>query len=57
MSHKMSNQQWDVAFGILGTAGTLSLSFINVMLGCMAGVLTVCVMGLRLRKEWKDRDK
>lgn len=47
----------DIVFGVVGTTTSLTLSQFNVALGCLAGLLTVCVMGLRLRKEWRNRDK
>lgn len=53
----MRNHNWDITFGAAGTIGTVGLSQINLMLGFLAGVLTVAVMLLRLRKEWKDRNK
>ena len=47
----------DIAFGVIGTAGTFGLGQINLVLGCTAGVLTIAVMLMRLRKEWRDKDK
>lgn len=46
----------DIAFGAIGTAGTFTLAHVNLLLGCIAGALTVGVMLLRLRKEWKHRN-
>jgi hypothetical protein len=51
------NNHGDIAFGVVGTIGTIGLGTINVMLGCFAGILTCGVMLLRLRKEWRNRDK
>lgn len=47
----------DLIFGAVGTAGTITLTHINLLLGFVAGILTVGVMALRFRKEWKYRDK
>lgn len=47
----------DIVFGVVGTTTSLTLSQVNVGLGCLAGLLTVAVMGLRLRKEWRNRNK
>jgi len=49
-------QNWDVIFGTAGTAGTITLSQINAYLAFMVGVLTVIVMTIRLRREWKNRN-
>lgn len=46
----------DIFFGAIGTAGTALLSTINVVLACLAGLLTVGIMALRFRREWKHRD-
>lgn len=48
-------KQPDLWFGTLGTAGTLTLATVNVFLGCVAGLLTISVMALRLRREWRAR--
>jgi len=46
----------DIVFGTAGTAATFGLGFINVALGCVAGVLTVGILALRFRREWLHRD-
>jgi hypothetical protein len=46
----------DIVFGTVGTAGTFGLGTVNLWLGCVAGVLTVGVMAIRLRREWKHRN-
>ena len=46
----------DIVFGTLGTVGTITLAQFNAILACGAGLLTVGVMGLRLRREWKHRN-
>lgn len=51
------NNHGDIVFGVAGTVGSLGLGTINVMLGCIAGLLTCAVMAVRLRKEWKNRNK
>ena len=47
----------DIAFGFIGTSATFGLSQINLVLGCAAGVLTIAVMIIRLRKEWRNRNQ
>lgn len=47
----------DVIFGAVGTASSFTLGTVNLLLGCTAGVLTVGVMGLRLRREWRHRNR
>lgn len=47
----------DVLFGAVGTVGTFGLAQFNLLLGCVAGLLTVAVMGMKARKEWRDRNK
>ena len=56
MELKMS-KQWDILLGTVGTAGTITLSTINAWLALTAGILTVFVMALRARREWKGRDR
>ncbi len=43
-------------FGAVGTAGTFGLNQINTALGTVAGVLTVTILLLRARREWKRRN-
>lgn len=47
----------DLLFGTIGTGSSLGLAHINLALGISAGVVTLCVMILRLRREWNHRDK
>ena len=47
----------DVILGTLGSTATFTLGAINVWLGITAGVLTVSVMFLKLRREWNHRDE
>jgi hypothetical protein len=51
------NRPGDAIIGAIGTAGTFTLANFNVLLGCIAGLLTCCYMGLKLKKEWRDRDE
>lgn len=46
----------DIIFGTAGTALTFGLSAVNVFLGFGAGVLTVLILALKLRREWLHRD-
>ena len=46
----------DILFGTIGTSATFGLSLVNLTLGCIAGVMTVIVMGIKLKKEWKHRN-
>lgn len=47
----------DIIMGTIGTAGTFTLATFNVLLGCIAGLLTVIVMGFKVRREWRNRNK
>jgi hypothetical protein len=50
----------DARFGLVGTLGTitsLSLTQVNALLGCVAGVLTIIYVGLGVRQRWRNRDK
>lgn len=47
----------DIIFGTVGTASTAVLTQVNTVLACIAGVLTVGVMALRFRREWKNRNR
>lgn len=47
----------DIVFGAVGTVGTITLTQFNAMLACAAGILTVGVMALRFRREWKNRNQ
>lgn len=49
-------KKFDVIFGTAGTTATLTLNQINSILALVAGLLTVGVMFLRLRREWKNRN-
>ena len=49
--------QSDIILGTLGSMAAFTLGAINVFLGISAGLLTVGVMGLRFRKEWKNRNQ
>lgn len=49
-------QHADIFFGATGTLGTITLTQVNAVLACVAGVLTVAVMSFRLRREWKSRN-
>jgi hypothetical protein len=51
------NRPGDAFIGLIGTAGTFTLANFNVLLGCIAGLMTCCYMGLKLKKEYRDRDK
>ena len=45
----------DILFGAIGTSATFGLAQVNQVLACIAGVMTVVVMGIKLTKEWKNR--
>jgi hypothetical protein len=55
MPVRMKNH-WDWIFGSVGTLGTITLGHVNAALACATGLLTVCVMLLKLRREWKNRN-
>ena len=46
----------DILFGAIGTSATFGLAQVNQVLACIAGVMTVVVMGIKLTKEWKNRN-
>ena len=46
----------DIIVGAAGTGVTFGLGFVNVFLGCVAGVLTVTILCLKLRREWRHRN-
>ena len=46
----------DILFGAIGTSATFGLAQVNQILACIAGVMTIIVMGVKLRKEWKSRN-
>ena len=46
----------DILFGARGTSATFGLAQVNQILACIAGVMTIIVMGVKLRKEWKSRN-
>jgi hypothetical protein len=51
------NRHWDLAFGTGGFIGTITLAQINTAIACAVGLTTLAVMGLRLRREWRHRNK
>lgn len=50
-------KHWDVYFGVGGTVGSITLGQVNAVLGTVTMILTLGVMALRLRREWKSRNK
>lgn len=46
----------DVILGAVGTAATFGLNAVNVVLGSIAGALTVAILVLRFRREWRHRN-
>ncbi len=46
----------DLLFGVIGTGSTVGFLWVNGALAFVAGALTVGVMALRLRREWKHRN-
>ena len=47
----------DILFGTIGTSATFGLAQFNQVLACIAGVLTIIVMSVKLLKEWKSRNE
>lgn len=47
----------DVLFGIVGTGVTFGLSQLNLILGCISGVLTIGILIIKFRREFADRNK
>jgi Na+/proline symporter len=52
----MNEMKNDILIGTVGTATTFGLGFFNVVLGCIAGILTVSILLLKLRREWQHRN-
>lgn len=50
-------KHWDVLFGAGGIATTLTLTQFNQMLACAAGLVTLFVLVMRARREWRHRNK
>lgn len=51
------HKHWDTIFGTAGAAGTITLGQINAALGIAVGSVTLVVMFLRARREWKNRNE
>lgn len=49
-------RNFDLLFGAAGSGGALWLTHINVCLGIMVATVTLAIMLIRLRKEWKHRN-
>lgn len=50
-------KHWDVMFGAGGILTTLTLTQVNQLLALGVGLLTLFVMMLRARREWRSRNK
>lgn len=50
-------ENWDIGFGSGGTFAILSLASINATLAAGCGALTLAILALRLRREWRKRDE
>lgn len=49
-------KHFDIQFGFAGGIATITLNQFNSIIACVVGLLTVGVMLLRLRREWKNRN-
>lgn len=49
-------KHWDSIFGTAGLVGTITLGHVNVAIGCAVGAVTLFVMVLRARREWRHRN-
>lgn len=50
-------ENWDIGFGGSGVLAVLSLSNLNAGLAAGCGALTLAILALRLRREWRKRDE
>lgn len=50
-------KHWDVMFGVGGTASTITLTQVNAYLAFISGVITVFIVVVRARREWKHRNE
>lgn len=53
----MLKRYWDVMFGTGGFFGALTLAQWNQVVALAVGVATLCVLGFRLRREWRNRNQ
>ena len=48
-------KHWDAIFATVGMGSTLALA--NTLLATIIATLTVAMLTLRLRREWRNRNK
>lgn len=50
-------ENWDIGFGSGATFAMLTLASINTAIAAGCGALTLAILALRLRREWRKRDE
>lgn len=50
-------ENWDLGVGGGGTFATISLAGVNAGLAAACGALTLFILALRARREWRKRDE
>lgn len=50
-------KHWDIALGTGGTLATITLGGVNVALATVSGLLTIFILAVRARREWRNRNK
>ena len=50
-------RHWDIASGAGATLAVVKLESFNSGIATMVGVLTVILLSLRVRSEWRNRNK
>lgn len=50
-------ENWDLGIGGGGTFATISLAGVNAGLAAACGALTLFILALRARREWRKRDE
>jgi len=49
-------RQWDLLVGVAGTVTTWGFAEANAVVAFLAGVLTLILLGFRVRREWLRRN-
>lgn len=51
------HKHWDICFGAAGALSTWSLARVNLLLSLSVGILSLTVMLMRARREWRNRNQ
>ena len=54
---KPMSKHWDTIFGTTMAAGTITLAHINTAIGISVGLVSLFIVIIRARKEWKNRNR